>query len=56
LGGKTDSELALDILQSTGVATIAGSAFHMAGYLRLSYGANRGELETAFDRLEAYFN
>jgi len=56
LNGKTDAELALDILQATGVASIAGSAFHMAGFLRLSYGASLSELETAFDRLEAYFN
>jgi len=56
LNGKTDSDLALDILQATGVASIAGSAFHMSGYLRMSYGASQTELVTAFDRLEAYFN
>ena len=55
-GEMTDAELALDILRVTGVACIAGSAFHMAGYLRLSYGVSRAELETAFDRLELYFN
>ena len=56
LKNKTDTQLALDILQDTGVASVAGSAFHMEGYLRLSYGVAQSELETAFDRLEAYFN
>ena len=56
LKNKTDTQLALDILQDTGVASVAGSAFHMEGYLRLSYGVAQSELETAFDRLESYFN
>ena len=56
LKNKTDTQLALDILQDTGVASVAGSAFHMEGFLRLSYGVAQSELETAFDRLEAYFN
>jgi len=56
LNNKTDTQLALDILQDTGVASVAGSAFHMEGFLRLSYGVAKSELETAFDRLEAYFN
>ena len=56
LKGKSDAELALDILQETGVATIAGSAFHMDGYLRISYSADQKSLEIAFDRLAAYFH
>ena len=56
LKNKTDTQLALDILQDSGVASVAGSAFHMEGFLRLSYGVAQSELETAFDRLEAYFN
>ena len=56
LKNKTDTQLALDILQDTGVASVAGSAFHMEGFLRLSYGVTQSELEAAFDRLEAYFN
>ena len=56
LKNKTDTQLALDILQDTGVASVAGSAFHMEGFLRLSYGVAQSELEAAFDRLEAYFN
>jgi len=56
LKNKTDTQLALDVLQDTGVASVAGSAFHMEGFLRLSYGVAQSELETAFDRLEAYFN
>ena len=56
LKNKTDTQLALDILQDTGVASVAGSAFHMEGFLRLSYGVAQSELETAFDRLESYFN
>ena len=56
LKNKTDTQLALDILQDTGVASVAGSAFHMEGFLRISYGVAQSELEAAFDRLEAYFN
>jgi len=56
MNNKTDTQLALDVLQDTGVASVAGSAFHMEGFLRLSYGVAQSELETAFDRLEAYFN
>ena len=56
LKNKTDTQLAIDILQDTGVASVAGSAFHMEGFLRLSYGVAQSELETAFDRLEIYFN
>lgn len=56
LNNKTDTQLALDILQDSGVASVAGSAFHMEGFLRLSYGVAQSELETAFNRLEAYFN
>jgi len=54
LKGRSDAQLAIDILQKTGVASVAGSAFYMAGYLRLSYGVDMAELETAFDRLTAY--
>ncbi|MEP1231139.1 MAG: pyridoxal phosphate-dependent aminotransferase [Litorimonas sp.] len=52
---QTDVALALDVLQKTGVATIAGSAFHMKGHLRLSYSVSQAKLETAFDRLADYF-
>jgi len=56
LTDKSDAEFALEILHETGVASIAGSAFHMPGYLRLSYAASQEALETAFNRLEAYLN
>ncbi len=51
-----DQAVALDILQKTGVAVIAGQAFHMSGHLRLSYSPRQSDLETSFDRLADYFH
>ena len=52
---RHDQDLALDILQKTGVALIAGSAFHMDGHLRLSYSMAMDKLDIACARLKDYF-
>lgn len=50
-GFRTDSDLAMAILQEAGVATVPGSAFHAPGYLRLSYAASMESLMSAADRI-----
>ncbi|HBN08507.1 MAG TPA: aminotransferase [Cyanobacteria bacterium UBA8530] len=53
------SELALDLLRRTGVATVPGSAFGKfgEGHLRISFGfADEDLLSKACDRLESYFS
>lgn len=51
---QTDAQLALDLLEATGVASVPGSAFQSAGYLRFSYAASLESLEKAFDRVEKF--
>ncbi|GLQ21823.1 pyridoxal phosphate-dependent aminotransferase [Algimonas porphyrae] len=53
-GFRTDSDLAMAILQEAGVATVPGSAFHAPGYLRLSYAASMESLMSAADRITDY--
>jgi len=50
---KDDLELALDVLQTAGVATVPGEDFGLPGTLRLSFTASR--FEEAVDRLAEYF-
>lgn len=48
----TDSDLAMYILEEGHVATVAGSAFCMPGYLRLSYAASDDQLREAMARIK----
>lgn len=48
----TDSDLAMYLLEEGHVATVAGSAFCMAGYLRLSYAASDDQLREAMARIK----
>ncbi|GAB6099320.1 pyridoxal phosphate-dependent aminotransferase [Halanaerocella petrolearia] len=47
-----DKELATVLLQEAGVATIPGSFFGKAGYLRLSYATSEQELKEAIKRID----
>lgn len=52
--GKTigsDSDLAMYLLVEANVATVAGSAFAMEGYLRLSYATSDENIRRAMDRI-----
>lgn len=46
-GYATDSDLAMALLESAGVATVPGSAFYAPGHLRLSYAASMEEITHA---------
>lgn len=48
----TDSDLAMYLLEEGHVATVAGSAFCMPGYLRLSYAASDDQLREAMVRIK----
>jgi UDP-N-acetylmuramyl pentapeptide synthase len=58
VGGARDSRrLALDILDNAKVALVPGVAFGPSGeaHLRLNFGRERSDIDTAFERLEGYF-
>lgn len=47
----TDADLAMYLLEEAHVATVAGSAFCMPGYIRLSYAAAEDQLREAMARI-----
>ncbi len=47
----TDSDLAMYLLEEAHVATVAGSAFMMPGYIRLSYATSDSNIEEAMRRI-----
>lgn len=49
----TDADLAMYLLEEAHVATVAGSAFCLPGYLRLSYAASDDQLREAMSRIKA---
>ena len=46
-----DNDLAMYLLEEAHVATVAGSAFCLPGYIRLSYAAADDQLVEAMDRI-----
>ncbi|WP_289857002.1 pyridoxal phosphate-dependent aminotransferase [uncultured Muribaculum sp.] len=48
---ETDSDLAMYLLQNAHVATVAGSAFCLPGYLRLSYATADEKIVEAIERI-----
>lgn len=50
---ETDTDLAMYLLEQAHVATVAGSAFCLPGYLRLSYAASDAQITEAMTRLAA---
>ncbi len=55
LGGRTDEQFVIDLLQAANVLVVHGSGFGCApeaGYFRLVYLANEQLLGSAFDRIE----
>jgi aspartate aminotransferase len=48
---ETDTDLAMFILRSTGVAVVPGSAFELPGHFRVSYAASDAELHEAMNRI-----
>ena len=51
---ETDEQFVLALLEETGVALVHGSAFGLAGHMRLSYAASNRELEQAVKRIQAF--
>ena len=49
--GRSSQDLAMDLLDKTGVAMVPGEAFGTPGHLRLSYAVAPDRLAEAFDRL-----
>lgn len=50
---ETDTDLALYILRTAGVAVVPGSAFELPGHFRVSYAASDAELVEAMTRIAA---
>lgn len=48
---ETSEDLAMRLLEKTGVAVVPGEAFGRAGHIRISFGANESDLQTAFERI-----
>jgi aspartate aminotransferase len=56
-GGRqldTDADVAMALLEEAHVACVAGTAFGMSPYLRLSYATDEASLRTAMQRIEAF--
>jgi len=49
---ESDSDFAMYLLENAHVATVAGSAFCMPGYIRLSYATSDENIRKAFDRIQ----
>nr|WP_198173365.1 aminotransferase class I/II-fold pyridoxal phosphate-dependent enzyme [Cupriavidus sp. USMAA2-4] len=48
---SSDSDLAMFILKTAGVAVVPGIAFGLPGHFRISYAASDSELEEAMNRI-----
>ncbi len=56
-GGRvlnTDEDFVLALLAETGVALVHGTAFGLAGHMRLSYAASNAQLEDAVGRIQDF--
>jgi aspartate aminotransferase len=56
-GGRalaTDGDFVLALLEETGVALVPGTAFGLAGHMRLSYAASNAQLEDAVARIQDF--
>jgi aspartate aminotransferase len=51
---ETDEDVVLALLEETGVALVHGSAFGLAGHMRLSYAASDAELSEAVRRIQDF--
>ena len=50
----TDANVVMALLAETGVALVHGSAFGLAGHMRLSYAAATSQLEDAVSRIQDF--
>jgi len=51
---QTDEDFVLALLAETGVALVHGTAFGLAGHMRLSYAASNAQLEDAVGRIQDF--
>ena len=59
LGGRTDEQFVLDLLEQTGVLVVNGSGFGVdpeQGYFRLVYLADESTLGDVFDRIDRFMS
>ncbi|PWG63460.1 pyridoxal phosphate-dependent aminotransferase [Spiribacter halobius] len=54
-GVSNDTELAEHLIEQANVALVPGTAFGLAGYVRISYATSMENLQKAMDRLEGVF-
>ena len=57
LGGRTDEEFVLELLEETGVLVVHGSGFGTdpeQGYFRMVYLADEATLEDVFNRIDRF--
>ena len=52
-GVKNDLELAEHLIEKAGVAVVPGTAFGLAGHIRISIATSMENLSAALDRIEA---
>lgn len=52
----SDMDFALKLLETTGVATVPGTAFHAPGHIRISYAASIESLDAALDRISDFLS
>lgn len=51
--GQTSGDLAMALLEKTGVALVPGEAFHGPGHLRISFAVSEDKLYQAFERIRS---
>ena len=54
LAGRTDLELASELLEEAEVAAIPGSVFEGPGHIRFSYAANQGDIRRGAERIAEF--
>lgn len=53
---ETDTDFALALLETEGVATVPGSAFGLSPFFRISYALSLAEMEEAMTRIQRFCN
>ena len=49
---ETSADLCMRLLEDAGVAVVPGEAFHMPGYIRISFGASEEDLRHGFEKIK----
>jgi aspartate/methionine/tyrosine aminotransferase len=54
--GETDTDLAKDLLEQAGVATIPGTCFGAGGHLRFTYACSENEIREGIEALRQFLD